>query len=97
MYTGTGLNKMHDNQADKKSKSGNYFKIQQRFTAHTAYSFQAVHARNTHNDSAENHWRNDHFDKIDERIAKGLEFNSNIRGDKAKRNTQGNAYKNFEI
>ena len=97
MNTGARLYKMHNNQADKKSKSGNYFKIQQSFTAHTAHSLEAVHACNTHNDSAENHRRNDHLDKIDECIAKGLELNGNVGRDKAKRNTQGNTYEHFEI
>ena len=93
MNTGARLDKMHDNQADKKSKSGDYFKIQQCLTAHTAHSLEAVHACNAHNDRAENHRRNDHLDKIDECIAKGFELNGNIRRDKAKRNTESNAQK----
>jgi hypothetical protein len=71
-------NDIRYNDADDERKSGDDFKIDQRFAAYFPYFFQITHAANANTNREEDQWIDEQLDNVDEVFAQGFHFHSGI-------------------
>src|ERR1700693_5268727 len=70
---GSWMQRVDNEEADKKRERGNHFKIEQSLDADPAKLFLVAHRGDAVNNGAEDDRCNDHLDQVDESISQGFQ------------------------
>jgi hypothetical protein len=92
-----GLHHVDDNQADNQRKRTDHFKIEQRHRTGAADRFHAFHTGDTCHDRTEDNRGDNHFNQLNEGIAKRFHLRAQFRVEMAEQNTDSDGRQYLEI
>ncbi|MND27317.1 hypothetical protein D3C80_177790 [compost metagenome] len=88
---------VHNNQPDNQRDGADHFKVQQRNCTGPTHRLHTFHASDTGHHGTENNGRDDHFDELNEGIAKRFHLSAQFRVEMAKQNTDGNRCQDLKV
>ena len=93
----TWLHHVNDDQTNNQRKGTDHFKIEKRHCTGTANRLHAFHASDARDDRTEDHRRDDHFNELNERVAKRFHLRAQFRVIVTQQNTDGDGCQDLEI
>lgn len=97
MHAHARLNDIDNKKADDQGNGGDNLKVKKRQTACFTHFFHVFHTGDTSHDRTEDHRRNDHFDQLDEAVAKRLHHFADMRREMTEQNADHNRANHLKV